>query len=107
MAESLSVGSLVTTVVANDVDANPALAYTFTRSGNPNDMFSIGKYTGRITLASPIDYEQEKSYSVQVQVTDSVHTAFTTLELNVLDANDHAPVFEKPVYHLSLPGNAF
>lgn len=104
VSESLPVGSLITTVVANDVDTNPALVYGFAKNGNPSNIFSIGKYTGKITLNSPIDYEQEKSYKVQIQVSDSVHTAYNAIEFNVVDANDHAPMFDKSIYYVLVSG---
>jgi protocadherin-16/23 len=87
ISESVPVGTLVSTMVANDVDTNPSLVYAFTEGGNPNEMFFIGKYSGRVTLAQPLDFEGESVHSVQIQVSDSVHTAYTNLTVNILDSN--------------------
>ena len=92
-------------MVANDVDTNPTLVYSFGEGGDNSGMFSIGKYSGRVTLLSPLDYETKRSFTSKVQVSDSVHTATTTLTLNVQDANDHRPLFSKPLYRIIISGN--
>jgi protocadherin-16/23 len=102
--EDVPVGTLITTMVANDVDTNPTLVYGFTEDGNPGNMFSIGKYSGRVTLVKPLDFELAKSYTAKIQVSDSVHTAYTTLTVNVLDSNDHRPRFSNDVYRIIVSG---
>jgi len=104
IVESVPVGTIITTVVANDVDTNPSLEYEFGPEGNPNLMFYIGKYSGQVTLAKALDYEKDKLHVVQIQVSDSVNTAHTTLTVNVLDANDHSPKFSEDVYHVTIFG---
>lgn len=101
VSESVPVGTVITTVVANDVDTNPSLVYSFVNK-EQNPMFFIGKYSGRITLAKPLDYEQETVHAVEIQVSDSVHTAKTTLTVNVVDANDHSPVFSDDPYRITI-----
>ncbi|ODM94994.1 Protein dachsous [Orchesella cincta] len=101
VSESVPVGTWITTVVANDVDTNPSLVYSFSKA-TQNPMFFIGKYSGRITLARPLDYEAEKVHAVEIQVSDSVHTASTILTVNVVDANDHSPVFAEDPYRITL-----
>lgn len=101
VSESVPVGTVITTVVANDVDTNPSLVYSFVKK-EANPMFFIGKYSGRITLAKPLDYEAETVHQVEIQVSDSVHTAKTTLTVNVVDANDHSPVFSEDPYRITI-----
>ena len=36
-------------------------------------------------------------------MSDSVHTARTTVGIKVLDENEHEPTFDKPFYQVSLP----
>ncbi|CAG7831120.1 unnamed protein product [Allacma fusca] len=102
ISESLPMGSLVTTMVANDVDTNPSLVYSFTEMGNPNGTFSIEKYSGRVTLSKPLDYESLKTHVAQIQVSDTVHTAYTNLTIHVLDANDNSPQFPSNIFHVTM-----
>ena len=60
------VGTVITTITANDVDTNPALTYTFAPGGNPLNMFTIDKFSGKITLASPLDHETQSRYTIEV-----------------------------------------
>ena len=60
------VGTVITTITANDVDTNPSLTYTFARGGNPSQMFTIDKFSGKITLASPLDHEATARYTIEV-----------------------------------------
>ena len=103
ISESLAVGSFVTTIVANDVDTNPSLVYSFAEQSKNEARFSIEKYSGRVTLRKPLDYETEKIHKVHIQVSDTVHTAFTSLTVHVMDANDNAPEFTSNLYHVTVP----
>ena len=60
------VGTVITTITANDVDTNPAIFYKFAQDGNPLNMFSIDKFSGKITLAVPLDHEDRSEYMLKV-----------------------------------------
>ena len=60
------VGTVITTITANDVDTNPAITYKFAQDGNPLNMFSIDKFSGKITLAMPLDHEERAEYMLKV-----------------------------------------
>lgn len=62
------VGSLVRLITANDRDRNPTLLYDFTPNGNPGNTFTIDRFSGRITLAKPLDHEVRKHYAVGLSV---------------------------------------
>lgn len=62
------VGSLVRLITANDRDRNPTLLYDFTPNGNPGNTFTIDRFSGRITLAKPLDHEVRKQYAVGLSV---------------------------------------
>lgn len=62
------VGSLVRLITANDRDRNPTLLYDFTASGNPGNTFAIDRFSGRITLAKPLDHEVRKRYALGLTV---------------------------------------
>ena len=55
-------------VTANDKDLNPVLNYDFTPDGNPGNTFTIDRYSGRITIAKPLDYEERTKYVLKVKV---------------------------------------
>jgi len=98
ITEAARLGSLVTTMAANDVDTHPDLVYTFVPGGNPGERFSLGKFDGRIWLMKELDYEEEKWHDLSIQVSDSVHEAVTKLRVSVDNANDNRPRFLKDVY---------
>ena len=62
-------GTEVIKVTANDPDLNPVLTYSFEpKIGNPEGMFSIDTYSGRIIWAKKPDYEQQTKYTLTIVV---------------------------------------
>ncbi|XP_053612955.1 protein dachsous isoform X2 [Plodia interpunctella] len=100
VSEGTEVGTVLTSVTANDVDTYPALKYSISPAEN---RFSIDRYSGKIVLNKPLDYETRKLYEVNVTVSDSEHVANTTLTIKVTDINDNSPVFEDVSYNRILP----
>lgn len=96
-------GTVLTTVSANDVDTNPALIYSFADE-DVDDTFAIDRFSGRIVLKRHLDYETKQEYGLKIAASDTSHIAYTTLSIRVTDVNDNAPVFQQPAYHISLPG---
>lgn len=94
---------MLTTVSANDVDTNPALKYSFADE-DMDDTFAIDRFSGRVVLKRPLDYETKQEYGVKISVSDTAHIAYTTLSIRVTDVNDNPPVFQQPAYHVTLPG---
>ncbi len=120
ISERAQVGTVVMTVTANDVDTNPMLTYSFvnddsknknTRSGVGGDdesdfgSFTLDRFTGRLLLARPLDYETKQSYQLRISASDSVNTATTILTVQVNDENDNPPVFGSPAYMASVSGS--
>lgn len=70
-------------------------------------MFSIDRFSGKITLAQPLDHEKQQQYTLRVQASDMAHITETSITVNILDENDNAPVFVLQSYHASLPGTNF
>lgn len=106
---------MLTTVSANDVDTNPAITYSFmTAAGNETELddtddiatsiFSIDKFSGKVILQKPLDYEDRQEYQLRILASDTAHVAQTTLTIRVSDANDNYPKFQRAAYHASLPG---
>jgi len=104
--KGLEVGSMITTVVANDVDTYPTLTYSWAPSVGPADrkLFALDRYSGRVSLIGSLDYEQTRTYRLGVVVSDSEHTASTELTVVVTDDNDNSPVFDRPYYMFTMTG---
>ena len=96
----MQLGTEVLQVTANDVDLKPALTYDFTMSGNPENSFSIDRYSGRIAVARKLDCETSHRYILEVQASDTVHNVTTRLIVKVRDENDNPPKFSQQSYQV-------
>lgn len=92
---------MLTSVTANDVDTYPALKYSIIQGDNS---FSIDRYSGKIVLNQPLDFETKKLYKINITASDNEHVARTTLTIKVTDVNDNSPVFDDISYNRILPG---
>lgn len=95
-------GSLVTVVTATDVDKYPPLLYDFTIDGNPGNKFAINKFTGEITLLSPVDHEEQRLYTLELMVSDGRVTAQANQIVYIMDVNDNAPHFSHKSYKVNV-----
>lgn len=96
-------GTVLTTMTANDVDSSPVLTYRFGNLTSPGP-FSIDRYSGKVVLRKRLDAETRSEYSLQVIASDGIHEATTDLIVRVTDLNDNAPRFEQAVYVAVLSG---
>ncbi|KOB78988.1 Cadherin [Operophtera brumata] len=103
VSEGAEVGTVLTSVTANDVDTFPALKYSLVQDDNK---FSIDRYSGKVVLNRPLDFEMKKLYEVNITASDSEHVAKTTLTIKVTDVNDNSPVFDEISYNKILPVSA-
>ncbi|XP_037887303.1 protocadherin-like wing polarity protein stan isoform X2 [Glossina fuscipes] len=97
-------GTPVTTVTATDPDEDSRLHYEIT-SGNTRGRFAITSQNGRglITIAQSLDYKQEKRFLLTITATDSGGRSDTaTVNINITDANNFAPIFENAPYTASV-----
>ncbi|XP_055613525.1 protein dachsous [Uranotaenia lowii] len=104
VSEATAVGTVVTSITANDVDTNPPLTYSF-GDGSDDDAklyFSIDRYSGKVILTKPLDYEDRHEFLLRILASDSTHVARATLTVRVTDVNDNAPVFQQITYHAML-----
>ncbi|XP_072754595.1 protein dachsous isoform X1 [Anoplolepis gracilipes] len=97
VSEGTTMGTVLTTITANDVDSSPVLTYRFGNLTNPGP-FSIDRYGGKVVLRKRLDAETRSEYSLQVIASDGIHEATTDLTVRVTDLNDNAPRFERAVY---------
>lgn len=97
-------------VVADDPDGNDQVTYSIV-GGNVNVngilLWTIGSTTGVIVGTSPIDYEtipgNTGRYVLTVKATDGVHDVTAQVIINVIDTNDHPPVFDVGNYEQEIP----
>lgn len=104
IAEDQPPGTPVTTVTATDPDEDSRLHYEIT-SGNTRGRFAVTSQNGRglITIAQPLDYKQERRFILTITATDSGgRTDTASVNLNITDANNFAPVFENAPYSASV-----
>ncbi|XP_001989490.2 cadherin-87A [Drosophila grimshawi] len=106
-------GTVAGKVEAHDGDVGAFGELTYTLIGENNKYFSIDAYTGNVMVAnaSILDREQLKELTLSVVAQDKApatvqKSATATIHINILDVNDNAPVFTRPVYNSTVSENA-
>ncbi|XP_063227767.1 protocadherin-like wing polarity protein stan [Bacillus rossius redtenbacheri] len=99
-------GVLVATVKARDPEHSP-VSYSMVSliDSRSQGMFAIDPGSGMVTTLTTLDRELMNLHYFQVMAMDDSfppRSGTTTLQINVLDANDHAPVFEANEYEASV-----
>ena len=85
-------GAVVGTIAAMDADGDlNSLRYDFS-DASTGISFNLNGGTGEISVRSALDFEDRTSHSFQVQVSDSLFTAFAQVEVEVMDIADNRPV---------------
>ncbi|XP_076257504.1 FAT atypical cadherin kugelei isoform X3 [Rhynchophorus ferrugineus] len=95
LTERDEIGFLVSLIQAQDDDSD-RLWYDIV-DGDQRQDFYIGRDTGNILLAHKLDHERQSEYNLNISVSDAVHTVYTTLNITVIDINDHRPEFSKMI----------
>ena len=113
--EDDSVGTIVGTIVATDVDSGNFGALTYAiEAGDPRNHFSIIQEggNGMITVSAALDRESVEEYTLVISVSDnngiplSHHNIQGNFTITVTDVNDNAPVFSSmQVYAAIVPEN--
>jgi Cadherin domain. len=91
------IGTLVLTVLGTDADFDD-LTYTFIDGVT---QFSIDPRTAEITIASPLDFETQTSYTLTVQVWDGQFVDTGAVIIHVINTNDNAPTANDQVCSIS------
>lgn len=91
---------MVTQVIANDVDMNSVITYSFSDNSRTNFPFAIDRYTGAVTLTRALDYEEQAEYTLSVSASDSLHHTTGQVKVQVVDVNDNTPVFTEVSYQV-------
>ena len=111
ISESEEVDTTVLTVSATDEDnaTSSAVLYSIT-SGNDNGVFSIDSKSGRIFIASALDYDAQDSYILTVIATDTGSEPRTSeplqITISLTNENDERPIFSETEYTFYLHENS-
>ncbi|XP_069125193.1 protocadherin Fat 4-like [Argopecten irradians] len=103
VSESTLSGSYIGDVKASMPNvSNYHLTYSIVTHSS---LLILEKDQGRITLNNTLDREESDLHTFVVQVTDGKtpeRTAFTMVNIRVIDVNDNAPHFNKPSYEYTI-----
>ncbi|XP_051869474.1 protocadherin-10-like [Pristis pectinata] len=98
LEENAPLGTLVTKIKAVDLDqgTNAELKYSFVNvvPRRVRELFSLDPETGEIKVQEQLDFEDEKSYEIDVQAVDNGSPAITghsKVLIDLIDVNDNAP----------------
>lgn len=96
--EEQPAGTSVTTVHARDPEDSPVVySMVSLLDSRSQSMFKVDSRTGVVTTMTSLDREQMDVHYFRIVATDDSfppRSGTTTLQVNVLDCNDHAPTFE-------------
>ena len=100
--EDAAAGTRVLQVIADDADAGPngRVTYAIAR-GDRDGRFAIDADTGYVSVAAPLDREATSAYVLEVRARDRgvpALEATALVNVEVLDANDNSPLFERSNY---------
>ncbi|EGD82245.1 FAT3 protein [Salpingoeca rosetta] len=120
ITENLPAGALVSFIPVTDadVDFNAAILFEIV-AGNSESIFTIDPVTGALNTTRPLDREDVDSYTITLRASDSsplytprYNTTLgrsasplstdLTVNIAVVDANDHTPVFQNTDHEFSL-----
>ncbi|XP_054840767.1 protocadherin beta-16-like [Eublepharis macularius] len=95
LMENSQPNTLVTKVEATDRDLGPnaEITYSFNQvSDTVLGAFKVNKYSGDISVAGVIDYEEEHNYAINIKAMDGGGlSAYCKVIVEVEDRNDNAP----------------
>ncbi|XP_022422627.1 protocadherin beta-17-like, partial [Delphinapterus leucas] len=107
--ENSPIGSLVITVSARDLDAGThgELSYSFFQSSNQViQAFEINTVTGDIRLKKMLDFEEIRSYRMEIEASDGGGlSGKCTVAIEVTDVNDNAPELTMSLLMNDIPEN--
>ncbi|XP_039748897.1 cadherin-23 [Pararge aegeria] len=94
-------------VQATDKDYGIFGEIEYSLIGFGSNLFKTDKITGGLYVANTLDYETQRSYSLTLVARDGGGKGTTTsIFIEVLDANDNAPIFEASEYSRTIRDGA-
>ncbi|CDW55955.1 protocadherin Fat 1 [Trichuris trichiura] len=109
--ENASDGMEVLRVEAFSLDegVNAQVGYSLLPSSLGPLPFTIDEVTGSVRVSGPLDAAKQSEYELLVQATDKGSpplSSKTTVRVEVIDVNDHSPVFTENSYNAEVMENA-
>jgi len=104
LSDNAKRGQFVGKVRAVDLDEGGFLIYSIV-GGNQHDIFSMNSTSGIISLVNLHRFAQQSSYSLNISVSDGVHSSTSKMKINLVSANSYAPTFEKQIYEVIFDEN--
>lgn len=87
-----------TIVLSLTTDSLSTVVYTIS-AGNEDGFFRVNPNSGVISTNMPVDFEQKQYFNLTVTATNMVSAVQTaSVVVHVVDLNDNAPTFIRPVY---------
>lgn len=108
--ESVKIGTNIIQIHAKDrdLDYNGKLVFGIS-SGDRDSLFNIDQETGQLTTIGYLDRERESEYFLNITVYDlgkPQKSSSKMLPITLLDVNDNAPKFDKPLASFRISENA-
>ncbi|KAI6657141.1 Hedgling [Oopsacas minuta] len=100
-------GTTIYQVLGSDSDSDSSLnadIFFNITDGNIGELFRIEPETGIITIIAPLNFNSQSEFTLTIQVSDKGLPplfAQSTLQISIIDVNNHAPVFMPP-YEISI-----
>lgn len=105
--EDEPVGTLVAVVSAASPRAEPVSFYL--ASGNFEEMFHVHQLNGALTVENPLDYENNKEFTLLIEARDSgspPFSSFAEIHIYISDVNDNYPQFTQVEYRCEVLENS-
>ena len=106
VSEALPTQEIIFIVEAEDSDEGSYGEITY-RIVNPEEStpFGIIPYTGQVFLMQKLNYFRQQVYRLIISAEDSDYLVTELLTINVLDANEYAPICESYIITDTIPEN--
>ena len=92
ISEAQTLRDVFFTVSATDLDRGSFGQVAYAIAGGNQNIFNIISNTGGISLTQKLNFFSLSVHSLNVSASDPDFTVYETLTINVLDANEYAPV---------------
>ncbi|XP_069196001.1 putative neural-cadherin 2 isoform X2 [Procambarus clarkii] len=92
---------LLLTLHASSNTTNVGVVYGVV-AGAVGGLFTVGGYTGQLTLTAPLDYETKHMYEVIVSAQAGEERTFARVLVRVRDINDLTPTFSRPLFETQI-----
>lgn len=105
--ENITRGQTVVLLKATDLDEGNNGKVRYKVVNNFGGKFRIDSKSGRLSVASELDYEEQTKYSIEVQAFDNSKTSqritSVMVIVNLIDINDNAPTIVPKSFNVSIP----